>query len=632
MKLTLIFVLLFLLPLGSIAQFGHPDSLLKDLRSASSDSMRFLIMKDLAIYYTEVNPDSAIEYCDKIILVARENNKILDEAFILNIKGYALYNQGKYAESYASLLQALQMAENIENENKTWFQNSYPFFLTSSNSGKARLVILENIHQDIGITIGLTGNIEQIIYHYNEARKIAEEIGDTSVLGIIYMNLGVFYYTYLNKVDSALLMEKNAMRIFEATGVKEYVWGVYMNLGDIYLREGEIDSALHCYHKGINSAIEQNNPRGLVWNYKGLTDLFLLQKDRDSSLYYAKKFLQKLYESDLANLGTAYQNLYESYKLNDQVDSAFKYQGLALTYKDSAYSKTIENLAGFQKLYLEEQIRVQKLKEEKALSDARTRNYALLAGLGVLLLIGLMIYRNFRQQQKANKVLADKNEMITQSQKRSDELLLNILPFEVAEELKLTGRCQAKTYSMVTIMFADFKDFTSVSEMVSAELLVDEINYCFSAFDLILPNYGVEKIKTVGDAYICVGGMPTLNFTHTTDVINAAIEIRNFMLQRKKEKEAKGEIPFELRIGIHTGPVVAGIVGVKKYAYDIWGDTVNLSARMESSSEAGRINISGATYSLVKDKFKCTYRGKIQAKNKGEVDMYFVEDITPVNA
>jgi class 3 adenylate cyclase len=219
--------------------------------------------------------------------------------------------------------------------------------------------------------------------------------------------------------------------------------------------------------------------------------------------------------------------------------------------------------------------------------------------------------------------------MITQSQKRSDELLLNILPHEVAEELKQTGRCQAKTYSMVTIMFADFKDFTSVSEKVSAELLVNEINYCFSAFDLILPKYRVEKIKTVGDAYICVGGMPTLNFTHATDVINAAIEIRTFMLERKKEKEAKGEIPFELRIGIHTGPVVAGIVGVKKYAYDIWGDTVNLAARMESSSEAGRINISGTTYSLVKDKFNCTYRGKIQAKNKGEMDMYFVEDIIP---
>jgi class 3 adenylate cyclase len=409
------------------------------------------------------------------------------------------------------------------------------------------------------------------------------------------MNLGGVYLEYLNKLDSALLMEKNAMRFFEQTGVTKYLPVVYEYLGDIYLKKGDIDSALFYYHNGVNSAIVQNFIAVGGRIYERLTGLYLLQKNKDSSLYYSKKFLQILNEKGIRDLGTAYQNLYESYKLNKQIDSAYKYQGLALIYKDSAYNKIIENLTGFQKLYLEDQIRIQELEKEKALSDARTRNYAFLAGLGVLLLIGLMFYRNFRQQQKANKVLADKNEMISQSHKRSDELLLNILPHEVAEELKLTGRCQAKTYSMVTIMFADFKDFTSVSEMVSAELLVDEINYCFSAFDLVLPKYRVEKIKTVGDAYICVGGMPTLNFTHATDVINAAIDIRNFMLERKKEKEAKGEIPFELRIGIHTGPVVAGIVGVKKYAYDIWGDTVNLAARMESSSEAGRINISGTT-------------------------------------
>ena len=175
------------------------------------------------------------------------------------------------------------------------------------------------------------------------------------------------------------------------------------------------------------------------------------------------------------------------------------------------------------------------------------------------------------------------------------------------------------------MLFRSFKDFTAVSEKVSGELLVDEINYCFSAFDYIVQKHKVEKIKTVGDAYICVGGMPALTFTHAVDIVNAAIEIRNFMLQRKEEKEAKGEIPFELRIGIHTGPVVAGIVGVKKYAYDIWGDTVNLAARMEQNSDAGKINISGSTYELVKTKFTCEYRGKIEAKNKGEIDMYFVE-------
>ena len=220
----------------------------------------------------------------------------------------------------------------------------------------------------------------------------------------------------------------------------------------------------------------------------------------------------------------------------------------------------------------------------------------------------------FRQRNKTKK-----------EKKKSDDLLLNILPIEVAEELKTTGAAKAKAFTMVTVMFTDFKDFTTVSEKVSAELLVDEIHHCFSAFDNIIQKHKIEKIKTIGDAYLCASGLPVSNYTHAVDMLNAAFEIRIFMLNRKKEKEAKGEIPFELRIGIHTGPVVAGIVGVKKYAYDIWGDTVNLAARMEQNSDAGKINISGSTYELVKTKFKCEHRGKITAKNKGEIDMYFVE-------
>ena len=221
--------------------------------------------------------------------------------------------------------------------------------------------------------------------------------------------------------------------------------------------------------------------------------------------------------------------------------------------------------------------------------------------------------------------VAKRTRELGEEKKKSDDLLLNILPAEIAEELKQNGRTIAKTYSMVTVMFADIMDFTKVSEKESAELLVAELDYCFSGFDNIIHKYRIEKIKTVGDAYIIAGGIPVLTYSHAEDTINAAMEIRDFMLARKTEKENKGENPFELRIGIHTGPVVAGIIGVKKFAYDIWGDTVNIAARMETSGEAGKVNISGTTYELVKDIFNCSYRGKIQAKNKGEIDMYFVE-------
>jgi class 3 adenylate cyclase len=214
---------------------------------------------------------------------------------------------------------------------------------------------------------------------------------------------------------------------------------------------------------------------------------------------------------------------------------------------------------------------------------------------------------------------------IKKGKKLSDELLLNILPAEVAEELKAKGSADAKLIDEVTVLFSDFKEFTQLSETQTPRDLVAEINECFSAFDLIMQKHGVEKIKTVGDAYLAAGGLPTPNTTHAADVLNAALEMQAFMRERKQKREAEGSFFFEARIGVHTGPVVAGIVGVKKFAYDIWGDTVNTAQRMESTSDAGRVNISGNTYEIVKGQFNCTYRGKVETKGKGEVDMYFVE-------
>lgn len=209
---------------------------------------------------------------------------------------------------------------------------------------------------------------------------------------------------------------------------------------------------------------------------------------------------------------------------------------------------------------------------------------------------------------------------IQQEKKRSDSLLLDILPAEVAEELKVKGYSDAKQFDEVTVLFTDFKGFTTHAENLSAHDLVKEINECFSAFDNILHKHNIEKIKTVGDAYLAASGLPVANPNHAKDTVNAAIEIRDFMLNRRKENPDS----FEVRIGIHSGHVVAGIVGVKKFAYDIWGDTVNTAARMEQNSEAGKINISETTYGLVKDKFSCEYRGEIEAKNKGKLKMYFV--------
>lgn len=230
---------------------------------------------------------------------------------------------------------------------------------------------------------------------------------------------------------------------------------------------------------------------------------------------------------------------------------------------------------------------------------------------------------------RTEEVVAQKQEIEQQhtalkiEKKKTDDLLLNILPEEIAEELKQKGTSEAKFFDHVTVLFTDFVNFTKAGERMSPQELVDELHACFKAFDNICSKYNIEKIKTIGDAYLAVCGLPVADVNHAVNVTNAALEILWFM---KARRESRGDKTFEIRIGIHSGSVVAGIVGVKKFAYDIWGDTVNTAARMEQHSEAGKINASEATYELIKDNFACTPRGKITAKNKGEMNMYFVDE------
>ncbi|MGK2861495.1 MAG: adenylate/guanylate cyclase domain-containing protein, partial [Chitinophagaceae bacterium] len=246
----------------------------------------------------------------------------------------------------------------------------------------------------------------------------------------------------------------------------------------------------------------------------------------------------------------------------------------------------------------------------------------------VALLYGIYRWRTatlHKQKRILEQTVKVRTAEVVKQKEKSDELLLNILPSEVAEELKEKGYTTAKSFDEVTVLFSDIKGFTNVAEKMTAQELVKEINTYFSAFDGIIQKYGLEKIKTIGDAYVAAGGLPEKNSATAQNVVEAAIVMQQSVEKLKQERAASDKPYFELRIGIHTGPVVAGVVGIKKFQYDIWGDTVNLAARMEQSGVPGKINISQHTYGLVKDQFTCSHRGKIDAKNKGEIDMYFVE-------
>jgi class 3 adenylate cyclase len=229
------------------------------------------------------------------------------------------------------------------------------------------------------------------------------------------------------------------------------------------------------------------------------------------------------------------------------------------------------------------------------------------------------------QNELLEQQVAVRTEELQKQQRESEQLLLNILPEEVAAELKQNGVARSRNYEAVTVLFTDFKDFTLIAAHMSPEQLIGELNHCFSAFDKITEKYGIEKIKTIGDSYMCAGGFGGGDSESVLNVVKAGIEIRDFMNERNRTEEMNGGKSFEVRIGIHTGPVIAGIIGIKKFAYDIWGDTVNIASRMESAGEPGRVNISGFTYQQVSSYFVCTHRGRIPAKSKGEVDMYFVE-------
>ena len=265
-------------------------------------------------------------------------------------------------------------------------------------------------------------------------------------------------------------------------------------------------------------------------------------------------------------------------------------------------------------------------RQEQELEIQKGRNFRniLISIVGfTLALAGFAFYR-FKENQQQKRVLEGKNKMIEEERHRSDELLLNILPAPIAQELKNNGKAKAQRYERASVLFTDFKDFTTISERLSPEQLVHELDTYFKAFDFIISQYKLEKIKTIGDAYMCASGLSDRISTPIA-IVRAALEIQQYLNEMKVDKMRKGEPYFEARIGISTGPVVAGVVGVNKFAYDIWGDTVNVAARVQEACESGRINISAETHREIQYSFRCIYRGRVAAKNKGDIDMYYVE-------
>ena len=402
--------LLLLLPVVAMGQNFNVDSLKNALKTAPTDSVAFNLNIQLADYYKERNRDTALYYLEKCFVLALRNNKKLDEALVLSFKGYQFMHLGKLPESYQCISQALNIAENAQNDSKTF--GLIPIFNPNWTPHQIRLSILSTVLHFYGHLLGRMGKTDQQIIHYNESIKISESIGDSAEVGVIFMNLGSTYYK-LGKLDSALLLEQSAENILRQTNQKTYLGMVYNNLGKIYLKQKKNVQAVQYFHKGIESAIEQKNEATLGTLYSSLTKFYLKsEKNGDSSLYYAVKtlgFLESMGSNDLADI---YSELSDSYALHNNPDSAFKYKKLAFNSLDSATKSRIESLTKAQSLAFDDQLKLKAIEKEHADAQNKIRTIALLAGLGIMFLVGFLLYRNNRQKQKANELLQKQKEEI----------------------------------------------------------------------------------------------------------------------------------------------------------------------------------------------------------------------------
>src|SRR5690554_845800 len=557
------------------------------------------------IYETQGAYEKSLDYYNKALTISEEMGTRETSALLLSNIGSVYDLQKDYikARSY------YQQAYNIYQE----FENHKDLALITYNMGGVYLV--EKDH-------------ENALLWLEKAIKESQRLQDNFQTGVILGLTGETYHQIAVNNDSKMLDKYFSGNKDAAikTGLKYTDSAI-----TILTNQGELKNrGFYLNQKSKIQAILNQYEDALI-SYKQYAEIndSLFNIARDKKLVQAEMGYEYGRREDSLNLVSTKQKLELQNKIELQ-SLAFEYetkQAAAqseLEKKELAYEEALKRQA-IENEYVRKQAQIEALhqkreleqKQKEALNIAelkRQRNIrnSTLLGASGLLLFSMVV---MRQRNKVKKEKA-----------RSEALLLNILPAEIAEELKEKGKAAARDFDMVSILFSDFIGFTEFSAKLSAADLVSEINHCFEAFDGMMLKHHVEKIKTIGDAYMAAGGLPVPAQESVRNTVLAALDMQSFIGKRKANMDAQGLPAFNMRVGIHTGPIVAGIVGVNKFQYDIWGDAVNTASRMESAGEVGKVNISQQTYELIKNDpdfvFEC--RGKISAKGKGEIDMWFV--------
>lgn len=629
-----IFILFFFFCFKTNAQSNESDSLTKLLSTNLPDTARVDVLNALSKSYFNTSPDTSVTIAISSKQLAEKINYKAGLALALKNMGIGYYLPGKYIDAIKTWQEALDVYKQIGDKAgvANMLSNQGAVYFNKGDDAKSLEIHLESlrISEEINDTLRILTSLNNIgaVYlnksatyqkaldYFLKSYKLSHAIKDQYLIGTSAANLGEIYYK-MGDDSTALIYLYESSDAYAGTEDQPYPLNY---IGRVYTRKKDFDNAIKYHREAYEIAKKLNTNLDMTQSLIGLAQAYYAKGDIESSINTYKQALEigaqlnALYETK-----DAYEGLSKAYLEKSDFVNAFRYQNLLLIIKDSIYNietdKKLESLSfafDLDKKQSEIDLQGKELQlQEQAIKRQKFVRNSFIAGFAVVLLFAGVFFR------QRNRISKEKH--------RSEELLLNILPEKTAAELKETGKAKTKRFESVSVLFTDFKNFTQASEELTPEELVEEINHCYSEFDRIVSKYGIEKIKTIGDSYMCAGGLPVPNNTHPFDIIAAALEMTLFIEKNKKDRIEKGLPYFELRLGIHTGPVVAGIVGIKKFAYDIWGDTVNTASRMESSGEVGKLNISGATYELVKDKFTCIYRGKVEAKNKGLIDMYFVE-------
>jgi adenylate cyclase len=571
------------------------DSLKVVAEAMPDDTNKVMLLNRISFEYNTVSPYDGIRYGVQAMALAEQLEYLRGMARANSCLGANYFSLSDFPNAYSYWLQSLELNRKTNNQNG----------------------VANHLH-NIGMVYFAQENYDKAIEYYNQALEVSQEIGNLRFATNTYTAIGNIY-SRKKDYNKALEYHYKAMAIDSGMDDMKSVSSDMLNIGAVYSDQGNTELALETLRGALAIKKEIGDRNGAARAYhligKTLYNRSQRAESKSDDIIQARIYLDSAVTEAsqigyLENLQSSHELLARIHEQEGELSLALRSAKAYHAIKDSIFSVSrqtelfnLERKAAKAEQDKKDELAMAELKKQKMVRNA------FISGFAILLLLFSVIF------SQRNRIAREK--------RRSDDLLLNILPEEVANELKVKGSAEAKLIDNVTVLFTDFKGFTELSQKLTPKELVSEIDECFSAFDQIMKRHGVEKIKTIGDAYMAVGGLPTPNTTHALDVVRAALDISTFMREYKQRRIAEGRHFFEIRIGVHTGPVVAGVVGLNKFAYDVWGDTVNTAQRMESSSEAGRVNISETTHYYVKEHLSCEYRGKIEAKGKGLIDMYF---------